>query len=293
MRSFGFTLGAIGVVIACGGPAPPDACGRYYDALAACSASVATVAPADNVRERARFVASCEARLALPGTSLTASWIDSCAAAIPSFGCLPLALDYGACAVPPGKLPVGAACEDDAQCASTSCSSGGDGCGQCVDTIPAGGDCPSVVELGEPCVAGTVCIANTCSQADFAGAGESCDDESTFCQKDLVCFPQTCASPQPLGAPCFRYSDCAAGLTCSDATGGGGTCVVTPAPVYASPGGACSADVPCLTGACDATTSTCPSPAADGQPCTASPDCDEFSVCVSGTCETAFAETCP
>jgi len=288
--SSALTLIALFVALACG-PSGNDACAKYFEARYSSDCYLDVPSPSGRPAVEARFVAACENLMALPGTSFTPAFAEACADAVPTVGCVPIELQYGACATQPGALPVGAACQQDSQCASTICSASGE-CGTCLPTVPAGGDCSA---LGSMCVAGTGCDRGTCTAPTIAKLGETCDDNWTFCEKNSICWNGVCSPPQGLNEPCFRWSDCEAGLQCSNPTLQGGTCISGPTPTYASSGAACSADVPCLVGICsDATNGTCPIPIADGQPCnpTSGTPCDAWSMCIDGTCRTDFSTSC-
>lgn len=283
MKAFA-ALVALAAAPACSSESPADACARYFAALASGPCQPLVIAPSDAQAIEASFVRACENEMALDGSSLTPASLDACTSLISSAGCIPLETMYGPCAAAPGALPTGAACESDAQCASTRCNSPPGECGTCVDSLPEGSACDLV---GAPCVAGTACFDGTCTGATFAASGESCDDDETFCQSGLVCTG-TCGPPVAEGGACFRGSDCAVGLVCSDQ----GTCVEGSRPAFGGVGAACDEDTPCLAGFC--TNGTCPAPLADGAACdpASGPPCGAFSLCTAGTCQPEFSAHC-
>jgi hypothetical protein len=226
--------------------------------------------------------------MSLDGTSFTPASAEACAAAIPKTGCIPIMLQYGPCATRPGSLPDGATCQHASQCRSTRCAIGSGFCGTCVPTIPEGGAC----SLDTQCASGLICEIGTCTAPAFVGYGVVCDDSTAFCADGLVCTG-TCGPPANVGAPCFRYSDCASGLQCSNASGQGGTCTEAPQPTFARPGDPCSDTSPCEIGACS--NGTCPTPIGVGQACseTSGPPCDDGATCFKGTCQSLYTLSCP
>jgi hypothetical protein len=284
-----WSVGVVLVVAAVGacGDSRGDACEKYVDAFLNSDCSAFVASPSGFASVKSRALDACANLMALEGTSFTPAFAEQCAAAVPVTGCIPIALEYGACATKPGSLPVGAACQDDAQCESTRCDTTSSPCGTCLPSIPEGGDCSG---LGL-CVSGTMCTQGTCTAPMFAASGEACDDTMTFCKSGLVCTG-TCGAPGNAGDPCFRYSDCASGLQCSDASGTGGRCIAAPAPTFASPGEPCSDTTPCFVGLC--ANGVCPMPIADGQPCSATSGapCDFGSTCFGGKCQRVYAVAC-
>ncbi len=153
------------------------------------------------------------------------------------------------------------------------------GSGVCVEPGSAeeGEGCDNDVE----CVDGTTCepspggkICTTRPAFVFNGMGEPCAGlfESPFCQPGLVCndltfnsdtfmFEGTCGPPQPQGAACDQYFQCAYDLQCEGADLGEerGTCEALRAV-----GSDCSIDLECATGVCDypddATVGACAAP---------------------------------
>jgi len=307
-KSRGFALGgaAVSLALACNGSANSSACNDYYaavlDKLAQCG-GYPTPPASEAARELARFVEACQNALALPGNNVTSADLEACAGAYSSASCA--ITKPAACQLPPGSQPVGAACNESAQCQSNMCSmsgsgsAAGSGCGTCGAAIAAGQRCGGTVK-GE-CAQGSVCNLTgtppTCEALIYGDAGATCDGLAAQCQPGLYCDakmkcaaalpsgaactgtyectpPLTCTGTAPklacrnpgnAGVACARDADCAPGLGCSD----GKTCGTV---TWASGGQACGNLARCLVGFCpfDPTgkqAGKCPTVIADGQPC--------------------------
>jgi hypothetical protein len=166
-------------------------------------------------------------------------------------------------------------------------------------TVAAGGAC----FFKEECAGGASCVRTdpSCAQACCAGtcnapttapamAGESCTGRP--CATGLYCDTSaaapTCARQlTTAGAQCGVSGACASPLFCDlDAASGTGTCkhaVATGAHCNPTVGSASCDD---LHDRCDATTSTCVTPAAVGAACDATMvrACVAYATCTAGTC---------
>jgi hypothetical protein len=185
------------------------------------------------------LVASCVTQVTLPGVTITAADLATCAAQ-PLFSQAPLpCLDYSGIELFPqhdrtGTLAAGATCSSGIQCASGRCS--GDyangTCGICQENRQAGEPCANPATA---CPVGMICNEGFCA---FSGTnqGKPCNTYGGGdCRLDLYC--------KPLG-PVFEGS-------CQPRVGLGGAC---------DPDTACQNELFCLAGSCAAR-----SP--DGVPC--------------------------
>ncbi len=241
---------------------PESACAAHFSVQTTARCGGAPL-PADQVQPmRARFLRSCEARLSLRGSSLTASSVEACAAAAQQLPC-DATTRPPACIVAPGALADGSSCSDDAQCASTRCSRAfgtpADG-GPVV--VPACGTCTPAGRAGEPCAAGPAgCVDGTeCAHVD---GGTRCEPVPS--------------SPAP-------------------AADAGASRSSQKAPTLAAPGDACGDSSVCLLGACPGKSGTCPRALPDGASCTAfdpSAPCDSFAACTGGRCGLEYTVSCP
>ena len=145
-----------------------------------------------------------------------------------------------------------APCEDDTSCLIQEGSS----TGMCVadHSVANGAYC----NADEQCDPNSICVNNSCQakqDARIALEGETCElDLDVVCKPGLVCTELnllfgngTCKPPGGQGAPCYLFTECAAGFTCEDATViNRGSCV----PVRAE-GEACNEDIDCASFVCD------------------------------------------
>jgi hypothetical protein len=326
------TAGAIAVTACGGSTAGPgggssSSCDRYFTTLYTTCQNPQP--PASEVsRVRARFDKLCAEALALPGISITANSLDACISAVQSSGCN--ATSQPACKFGPGALADGSKCVSNEQCMSDTCSAGqqaSDGgvmlCGTCV----AGTPCGSAV-----CPANTICTTNgtsgSCQPIVFGDSGATCDDVVSQCKPGLVCneVSRTCAAPGAAGSPCRAPTDCGGSLACPVSTSGATSTCQAPgssgaacqsdndcaaglgcnyvartcgAVTWATAGQPCGPTSRCLVGFCplngNATSGTCPTVIADGQPCSMTDPtqtCDTLSECY-GTCQIAGTNNCP
>lgn len=177
----------------------------------------------------------------------------------------------GACAdVWTGLAPDGAACglgiESFVCGAESTCVLGLDFCGTCEPTVPAGSACGA--DVGR-CADGTSCIADVCV-AD-AKPGETCGDERD-CVVGSRCEDGTCqrTSIVGIGEDCGQVDRCQYRAACVD-----GSCVQA-----ALLGDACSTELPCASGWCDAGVCV---PQTDDGACTSGLHCYS-GICDEGTC---------
>ena len=290
-------------------------CSEYIDALRAynerCSSGGSSSIRWAEVQ--ARYKASCDAALGLPGTGLNGTYIHRCAEAMKTASCTGLG-GVPECSSPPGTLADGNRCTDSAQCTSTYCKvSDPSGCGVCSATVAAGGACTG----GERCAKGTSCVSGTCTTVTYGNAGAACDyGKAQLCANGLICdgTSKTCKLPPGVGEPC-PSGYCASGLSCDYAgtktcyapavVGAGQACGGTSKAVcqsglvcksnvcaiitYLDPGGDCSVTgTVCKRGSCLSTTRTCPKIIPDGGACTVGKSedgiCDEAANCFNGKC---------
>jgi hypothetical protein len=296
-----------------GGEASADAptgsipCGSLYDALVHCG--ILATSPRDTARQRMRYVTSCTAAMALPGTSETLAWVNGCIAALDASTCNPTQ-PPAACDKAPGALPDGANCNDDAQCQSGVCnlpqisvnaSIEIGSCGTCATTIPEGQPCDATVT----CAAGTACNysldPNRVCQT-LSDVGANCGSTYPPCKEGLVCWKTpaaaqngVCARPSRLGGPCSATT-CVPGLACDPTSM---TCVLPTD--WAQAGQACNAMTLCEVGLCVFTAPpdsyTCSTIDPDGQDCSVldpmpKSTCDTSTSCVDAVCTLTDTKAC-
>ncbi len=285
-----------------------SACEHYFDELNGGACGGVPLPAGELARQRARFVASCEDQVALPGAIDGAASVVACADALAASGCRNDSA-VPECS-PAGSLGSGAACNESSQCASNACN----------QAIGACGTCEAIVADGMACDNGTVCgpISQCDTSAGIPGtcvpgtaptglpAGAMCSPGQ--CQRGLVCSSASgkCAPPAAAGGACVSYFDCAYPLWCNSnlvcqapgpagtscefdnecaaGLGCGGTTCQTIAWVGA--GATCDAANRCLVGEC-APNGKCPTVHADGATCDRTDQtttCDAYSVCFMGKC---------
>jgi hypothetical protein len=233
----GLTLACSGKTVDTGGDGggssggATSACDDYFDVAFGGSCPGTLDPPAAEVASlKTRFETLCEADLALPGVTLTASSLETCVSAIKAGGCGVLEQQTGPCAFYVGTLAAGASCVTDSQCLTGSCSAGveeGDGgmtvlCGTCEAAIP----------IGQPCTGGAVCGVTaacvtdgttgtaTCVAITYGGAGATCNGTNLQCSAGFNCNEsQQCEAPAPAGTPCQSDFECASPLVCPAVTG--------------------------------------------------------------------------
>ncbi len=181
-------------------------------------------------------VATCEAReklscmpslSGLTGSSATADQYEKCAGALAASACSSLYTRNPPtdCVPQPGELSDGAACGDDAQCASTYCRifeapPSLNICGVCSERALVGGSCVGdddcdfslacVAIFSSPTVATQQCVSR-------GGVGATCDSDQQ-CDPFSACVSGTCMAPGSVGMTCDRDAqDCdpTQGLYCN------------------------------------------------------------------------------
>ena len=258
------------------GPEAAQACGALADALCAklvsCSPFALGALYGDASTCRQRLTLGCLPKFGAPGTSATAAMATACAQALPALSCATFAKgDFGAaCAAQPGALGNGAACGDDAQCASTFCARAPDAiCGICAATTPVGAAC-----VHGACSAGTVCPAgrSTCLAPVAGQVGDAC---TTLEQCDLG----NGVGCNTTSGRCIMLTQTAPGGTC------GASSLIATSFAVCPASGSCSALI----------NGTCSAAATDGAACsTAStgPACLPPARCVSGRCTLPDPSSC-
>jgi len=257
-----------------------QSCNGFADAfcnrLQTCSSFVMSVLYGDVATCRQRWVLSCLPNYNVRGTSASAAKTNACAQTLPTLACDNFVLgDFGTMCTPaPGMLAQGAACGDDAQCASTFCAR---------SATSVCGTCQPVTNPGDPCVQGS-CSVST----------------NTVCPAGT----STCVKPKAgvVGDPCVGQEECDVGrqVGCNTATSkrcialtltpSGGTCgansiLNTTTVAVCGAGGTCN--LPYM--------GMCTPFAADGQTCSTGDTgahCVQPAKCVGGRCVVPDPSTC-
>jgi hypothetical protein len=249
------------------------ACSELAAALCAklesCSAFALGVTYGGVAKCKERFALGCIPTLSASGTSATPTKTAACAAALGSVACGDvLAGNLGAsCNPTPGMLATGAACSEDAQCASTFCARApSSACGTCSAVTAVGNAC-----VNESCSRGLVCPngAAKCIAPVRGAVGASCTTQEGCDLANAVgCNTST--------KKCIALSLSTAGGACGL---NGNTFGVCPA-----------------SGVCTSVFSgKCTSAAADGAACSDSdmgPHCVAPARCIGGTCKVTDPATC-
>jgi hypothetical protein len=321
----------VGVAVAaCGGSTSgsgSSACDHYYDALTSSRCGYNGLVPPDRVeQERGRFDQLCAKLVTLPGTGVTAGWIDACASATESTPCRSSQTPSACLGPPAGTLPAGSVCADGSQCQSNSCDMSqpviGDGgaaepgCGKCA---PGSGG----IRCGNStCLQNELCQNGVCVSPTYAGAGAACGTPMQQCMNGLYCPAQTkmCTALVGSGGACVTSNDCqwplvcvgtmAQGATCQTGKNAGDACGINGgadcAPTlvcdmtghcstiqFAQPGQPCGGmtSTACELGMC--TNGMCPTVVQDGQSCGGQgTTCDVFATCLQGTCQVQGTASC-
>ncbi len=279
------------------------ACDNYFSAAFSDRCKSGTVSAERRGQIQARFRTVCQQGLAAPGTGITASYLDKCAAALSATACGGSSTP-DECKTPAGTLTDGTACDDSSQCKSSYCkksttttttdagtSSETADCGVCAATIAAGGDCDLTGETR--CAPDTTCIpsgttgtAGKCTTGVKNDVGGACGASGTGCKSGLSCDFKTlkCVAPGGAGATCSSTSDCQQPDL---------ACVAKVCKARVGDGAACTSSAECQAQlGCNPTTHVCgkrPN-AKGGEPCTS------FTVCDTGSCNIAqdgTDGTCP
>jgi hypothetical protein len=230
-------------------------------------------------------VATCEAReklsctpslSGLTGSSATADQYEKCASALAASACSSLYTRNPPtdCVPQPGELADGAACGDDAQCASTYCRifeapPSLNICGVCSERALVGGACVGdddcdfslacVAIFSSPTVATQQCVSR-------GGVGATCDSDQQ-CDPFSACVSGTCMPPGSVGMTCDRNAqDCdpTQGLYCTALS----VCAVDIVAAAGEPCGSPSYYEPCAAGGlCVPNVNTCLAAVPDGAVC--------------------------
>jgi hypothetical protein len=267
------SLFALATAIACSSPgaaSPGDACGKYYDAFvggaARCGASASDVEK--DLGSRGDFLRFCQVALKAPGTSVTPTFLEGCAAASNAqTGCRDVD-KLPECKTGNGTLPVGAACLGSEQCAGGRCkrpstSTAGLDCGTCEATIAEGGACSTTATSDAFCGRGLSCQSGKCAKPPASvAAGASCivmEGNSTStrsCVTGYYCNV-TFAAGTPSGT-CEK--EVTKGEACTERCAGKYVCINKVCSDRVGEGLACS-DAECAANLyCDSAAKTCKKP---------------------------------
>jgi hypothetical protein len=241
------TPSALGVLLACSGsttdPGGTDGAVRqatldsitqaYCKKLTGCFGLLGQTQYGTEENCRARLSLEVNATVKGPGANIQESQASACLKAAEAATCEDITSSLAACQFK-GTLTDGAACANDAQCASGVCYVPDKAaCGTCKAMAKAGGDCSAT-----KCEPGLTCNKNQCVAR--AKEGATCND-SVPCAVGLSCTEGKCtkglgakAACKVNGAPC----DTLAGLYCKPASlqTQDGTCEPL---TLAKPGAAC------------------------------------------------------
>jgi hypothetical protein len=257
-----------------------QSCTNFADAfcnrLQTCSSFVMTVLYGDAATCKQRWTLSCLPNYNLRGTSAAPAKTNMCAQTLTALACDKFLLaDFGAACNPAaGTLAQGAACGDDAQCASTFCAR---------SPTSVCGTCQPVTNPGDPCVQGscsvstnTICPANTttCVKPKAGQVGDACVGQ------------EECDVGHQVGCNTATSKQCIALMLSSGGTCGANGNPLNPTSVTVCPaGGTCSLP---LAGMCTPF-------AADGQNCSTTDTgahCMQPAKCVGGRCVVPDPSTC-
>ena len=325
---------ALGVSLGCGssgGSGSGSGCDAYFQAVVLSGCNGGPVPPQSEIsRIQSLFETVCANEEALPGSGVTDSALSACASAVQAAGCGADADELTACQFT-GTLAAGAACSDEDECESGSCSMSIVMPG----TEPACGKCTKAAAIGQPCgmtgvscVPGSACDASglmggTCKAITYGVAGDACDTTPSqqcgpglFCRVTLVNGTEAgkCTALGGMGVSCESSSQCQSPLGCPEGkcaprSAAGGPCLSDSdcaglacdgatnkcaSVTWVSAGGACGPLELCLVGECP-TQGKCPTVLKDGQACvetSMTAVCDTLSTCVNGKCELAGSTVC-
>ena len=269
----GGSTGSAGEVTDAGGDAATPAgdlhvaCDHYFDAqYRRCGGP--RLPEDETARIRSRFQQACANQVALPGSGVTAASLAQCASALDVSDCQwlvgwTLACDFH------GSLSGGAACADNAQCASAKCRGIQERSPSGQTSLVSCGTCAPAVAAGKVCAQGQFYSVG-CDQGAFCPGESTAADDLTWACTEIV--------QKDLGAPCGWEGDsCKPGLLCARETQ---TCVpLGAAEAVCDPGprgaGGCAPPL-----ACGASSGTCRSSSA-GTPCGTQGECAPGLACVS------------
>jgi hypothetical protein len=305
-----FVAAAVCILTACSGSVAPSpspgaaqdvtletACSDYAKIFRMREVSCYHVAPESNESTLiARQVQSCVLLSAAPGSTVAASYWESCAANANN--------DCGAyqCGTyPAGAGQLGDPCLDSTQCADLWCrgtqvvdASGAVSrtavqCGACANRLSAGAPCNVATD---DCAVGLSCFDGSCRATGQRGA--ACASASD-CAPPLTCKSLgSCDDVAFTGQSCFVDSDCTTDQACDTSS-----YICTPFQ-FGQAGAACDGHVRrCEAGGCNiaasASTGTCPTVLGDASPCDPgdrSTVCDNYASCFDGTCQIVDPSSC-
>lgn len=220
MRSFGFALGVLAVVVGCSSSdegsaayTADEACTQFVDMLCAkvqtCAPAFMTLGYGDVATCKTRAMLECKQGLVAPSTATTPNDIVACVNDAKTATCSAL-LDNAppaSCLAKPGGIDEGKPCATDSQCKTAFCAINADKelCGVCAAKPAEGGKC----NRGK-CPQGLSCARNdTC--AKVVADGGVCDDTKP-CSLGSSCFGGKCTKDQAVeGAACDPELKTAAG----------------------------------------------------------------------------------
>lgn len=199
-----------------------QACTSYFDALGKIAPRCINDVSLDPDFEPARrtgFLKECQYKLTLPGVPKTfAAKVAACAKTLDTIACETVLSEEDPCGLSDerGTRESGASCEESLQCASDSCTAGGDECGVCGTVVADGAACDgqaTVCDDASSCVeldSSSTSVDGTCQPKRKAGA--ACTFSSS-CEGALVCDNDICKVAPKLGEAC--ESDCAGTAVCN------------------------------------------------------------------------------
>ena len=261
--------GAVNVPGADGGPIAEDparVCAAAADAicakLSACSPFGLGAAYGDLATCQARVVLGCLPTFGAAQTSATPTRSEACAASLAALSCADLLAGKlgDACVTQPGGVATGAACAEDAQCATAFCARAPSAaCGTCAAKTNAGDPCVNAAcSVGTVCPAGkTSCITPVPGKAgDACTVQEECDlANAVGCNTaSKKCIALTLAGPgQSCGANGLNatsFAVCPASGTCSALLHGTCAAAAADGAACSDSGAHCLPPARCLSGAC-------------------------------------------
>lgn len=312
MKKVVFGLGALALVIACGGSdisaapvtadqACTDADKVLCDKINSCAPLLVQSEYGDSATCQSRTKLGCTPSFSAPGTSATPANLESCAKDAANLSCADLVNNNppASCKTKPGTVMNGGACGTDAQCAGGYCIiDANTGCGTCGTRIAAGGACDKPGQAA--CDYGTECIGGTCKAP--GNTGDKCAANAD-CGFGLVCKSMACAPGDAAGAACTtnlmngdNNCDSTKGLYCAPKT------MQCTAVKTAMVGGACGFNVMagdytvCVGSFCKpgamGLQGTCTAYVADGGMCSPTDSCQAPAKCIGNVCKLVDPSTC-
>jgi hypothetical protein len=252
-------------------------------------------------------IASCKARLRLPGNGFTPESFEACSQANETTPCGE-ALE--ACDVP-GQLPNGTACRIAGECQSGFCEypeGKTDDAGVTTFTVPACGKCAAIGGEGASCNeedsapncgVDLSCVGGKCVKSLALGAACSLTEGPQCAGDGARCIEDTCQKPPrvAVGGTCTTSAECGLFVKCSPEK----KCV---APTWKAPGELCTGfnDLcqvgyfcPTVTVPGGGTEKRCPTALALGDACSPGDDtksCPNNAGCFEGKCESLYEPAC-